>query len=200
MNRPNMQTIKTIAACALLASTMGVFAHEPGNHAPAGTHGAAHAAPAQQAWGITAPQGAKARTIDVAMTDAMRFEPAHIDVRQGETVRLRVHNRGQAMHELVLGTEASLAEHAQMMRSHPGMPHDAPYMAHVPPGQSGTIVWTFNRPGQFAFACLVAGHFEAGMVGTLTVRPAGSDRHGTAPARDHSAHSTPSTLQERTRP
>lgn len=179
---------------------MGAFAHEPGAHPPAGTHGAAHAAPAQQAWGIAAPQGAKARTIDVTMTDAMRFEPAHIDVRQGETVRLRVHNRGQAMHELVLGTDPSLAEHAQMMRSHPGMPHDAPYMAHVPPGRSGTILWTFNRPGQFAFACLVAGHFEAGMVGTLTVRPAGSDRPGRAPAHAHPAPATPSTSQERTHP
>jgi uncharacterized cupredoxin-like copper-binding protein len=39
----------------------------------------------------------------------------------------------------------------------------------VDAGQSGEIVWTFNRVGEFEFACLIAGHFQAGMVGTITV-------------------------------
>jgi len=43
----------------------------------------------------------------------------------------------------------------------------------VPPGRRGDIVWTFNRPGEFAFACLIAGHFEAGMRGTIRVNPKG---------------------------
>ena len=30
------------------------------------------------------------------------------------------------------------------------------------------MVWRFNRAGTFKFACLIAGHFEAGMVGTIT--------------------------------
>jgi uncharacterized cupredoxin-like copper-binding protein len=42
-------------------------------------------------------------------------------------------------------------------------------MAHVAPGRTGRIVWTFNRPGDFDFACLVAGHYQAGMVGRITV-------------------------------
>ena len=53
----------------------------------------------------------------------------------------------------------------------PDMEHDEPYMAHVPPGQSGAIVWNFNRPGDFQFACLIAGHFQSGMVGALRVAP-----------------------------
>ncbi|HLL12217.1 MAG TPA: plastocyanin, partial [Rubrivivax sp.] len=42
--------------------------------------------------------------------------------------------------------------------------------AHVQPGRRGDIVWQFTRAGEFQFACLVAGHFEAGMVGKLTVK------------------------------
>ena len=42
-------------------------------------------------------------------------------------------------------------------------------MAHVPPGKTGEIVWTFNRAGEFEFACLIAGHYQGGMVGTIKV-------------------------------
>jgi uncharacterized cupredoxin-like copper-binding protein len=42
-------------------------------------------------------------------------------------------------------------------------------MAHVPPGKSAQLVWNFNRPGEFEFACLIAGHYQAGMVGKLIV-------------------------------
>jgi uncharacterized cupredoxin-like copper-binding protein len=75
------------------------------------------------------------------------------------------------MHEMVLGTMQDLKEHAEMMKKHPGMEHDEPHMAHVAPGKTETIVWQFTRPGQFHYGCLVAGHFDAGMVGRLTVTP-----------------------------
>jgi uncharacterized cupredoxin-like copper-binding protein len=51
----------------------------------------------------------------------------------------------------------------------PTMEHDEPYMAHVAPGKTGEIIWTFNRAGQFEFACLIAGHYQAGMVGKIMV-------------------------------
>ena len=105
------------------------------------------------------------------MTDDMRFAPHKIEVREGETVRLRAENRGKVLHEIVLGTKADLDAHAEMMARHPGMEHDEPHMAHVAAGQRGDIVWTFNRPGTFDFACLIAGHYQAGMTGTITVRP-----------------------------
>jgi uncharacterized cupredoxin-like copper-binding protein len=52
------------------------------------------------------------------------------------------------------------------------MEHDEPYMAHVGPGKTGEIVWTFNRAGDFDFACLIAGHYQAGMVGKVKVAAA----------------------------
>ena len=103
------------------------------------------------------------------MTDKMRFTPDRIEVRQGETVRLVHRNGGQIMHEFVLGTKKDLDEHAELMKKFPGMEHDEPYMAHVGAGKSGEIVWNFNRPGEFDFACLIPGHYQAGMVGKVTV-------------------------------
>ena len=97
------------------------------------------------------------------------FAPDRIAVKLGETVRFVARNDGKVMHEFVIGTQAENAKHAEMMLKFPGMEHDEPYMAHVPPGKTGQIVWTFNRAGQFEFACLIAGHYQAGMVGTITV-------------------------------
>jgi uncharacterized cupredoxin-like copper-binding protein len=109
------------------------------------------------------------RTITVDMNDRMRFKPAELTVKQGETIQFRVRNSGSAMHEMVLGTMAGLKEHAELMKKHPGMEHEEPYMAHVAPGKIETLVWEFTKPGEFYYGCLVPGHFEAGMVGKLTV-------------------------------
>jgi uncharacterized cupredoxin-like copper-binding protein len=110
------------------------------------------------------------RTIQVGMADTMRFTPAAIVVRRGETIRFVVRNDGKVMHEMVLGTDKAIAEHAAMMRSHPGMAHADASMAHVKAGGSGEIVWQFTRAGDFRFACLQPGHFEAGMTGSITVK------------------------------
>jgi len=99
----------------------------------------------------------------------MRFTPERIDVRLGETVRFIVRNRGKVMHEFVIGTKKENEAHAALMLKFPGMEHDEPYMAHVAPGRQGQIVWTFNRPGEFEFACLIAGHYQAGMRGRIVV-------------------------------
>lgn len=125
----------------------------------------------QTDWGIAGKPARVTRTIKIDMTDAMRFTPDKITVKQGETVRFIVANKGRMRHEMVIGTPEKLVEHAALMRKFPGMQHDAPNLAHVAPGKTGEIVWNFNRLGAFEFACLVAGHYEAGMRGTLTVTP-----------------------------
>lgn len=109
------------------------------------------------------------RTVVVDMNDNMRFNPPQLTVQQGETVRFRVKNSGKVLHEMVLGTMEDLKAHADMMRKHPGMEHDEPYMTHVRPGKTQTMVWQFTQPGEFHYACLIPGHFEAGMVGRITV-------------------------------
>lgn len=123
----------------------------------------------QKAFGIAGDATAVSKTITFRMTDAMRFEPDRITVKQGETIRFVLSNHGKQMHEFVLGTKEELDEHAALMQKFPNMEHDEPYMAHVQPGNTGTVIWTFNRAGEFDFACLIAGHYQAGMVGKVTV-------------------------------
>jgi uncharacterized cupredoxin-like copper-binding protein len=123
----------------------------------------------QTAWGIAGDAKNVRRTIEITMLDAMRFTPEAIDVRRGETIRLGMKNSGQLLHELVIGTREELDRHAALMAKFPSMEHDEAYMAHVAPGETGEIVWTFNRAGTFHFACLIPGHYESGMVGRIKV-------------------------------
>lgn len=110
------------------------------------------------------------RTIRFTMSDKMRFDPSQITVKQGETVRFIVRNNGKLLHEMVFGTPQELKEHAEQMKKFPDMEHDEPYMAHVSPGKTEEIVWQFTKAGEFDFACLIAGHFDAGMIGKIVVR------------------------------
>lgn len=155
-----------IALAALAAPR--AFAHGDKTHKPL----AAPVKREQKDWGIAGSAKLARRRIEVRMTDAMRFTPDRISLRQGETVRFVVHNGGRMLHEFVIGTKAENAAHAELMKKFPDMEHDEPWMAHVPPGQTGELVWHFNRAGEFEFACLIAGHYQAGMVGTIVVEPA----------------------------
>jgi uncharacterized cupredoxin-like copper-binding protein len=125
----------------------------------------------EKAFGREGDPNSVTRTITVDMDDRMRFTPGDITVKRGQTVRFRVKNSGKALHEMVLGTMQELKAHAEMMKKHPGMEHDEPYMAHVAPGKTETFVWQFTKPGEFYYGCLVPGHFEAGMLGKVKVTP-----------------------------
>lgn len=109
------------------------------------------------------------RTVAIALTDAMRFTPSSMSVRRGETVRFRLTNGGKLPHEFVLGTKQELDEHAAMMRQMPDMVHTDANSARLAPGQSAEIVWQFSTSGTFLYACLVPGHWEAGMQGSVAV-------------------------------
>ncbi len=125
---------------------------------------------AHDAFGHPGDPAKASRTIDVAMSDDMRFTPANFAVKRGETIRFVVHNRGAAEHEMVIGTDATLREHAKEMRAMPGMDHSDPNVVRVKPGEDGELTWRFDRAGRFSVACLVPGHYEAGMKGEVVVR------------------------------
>lgn len=155
--------VLTVTAWAMMS--FAALAHEGETH-----QRAAPAEKEQMDWGIVGDAKAARRTIRMTMADDMRFTPDRIEVKLGETVRIVVKNAGRMQHEFVLGTRKELEEHAALMRKFPGMVHDEPYMAHVAPGKSVALVWAFNRAGDFDFACLVPGHYEAGMKGAITVK------------------------------
>jgi uncharacterized cupredoxin-like copper-binding protein len=113
------------------------------------------------------------RTIEVTMEETddgkMLYRPAAIEVKAGQTVRLAVRNAGETEHEFVLDTHDEIMAHKMAMEESPAMRHDEPNSVRLAPGQSGNIVWRFTAAGTLTFACLIPGHFEAGMRGDVTV-------------------------------
>jgi uncharacterized cupredoxin-like copper-binding protein len=154
-----------VLVCGLALIAQQAFAH--GDAHPKKTD--APTVKEQKAWGIAGDVKPGLRTIRFVMNDKMRFDPDRIMVQEGETLRFVIKNNGKLMHEFVIGTKQELDEHAALMKKFPKMEHDEPYMAHVQPGKTGEIVWTFNHVGEFDFACLIAGHYDAGMVGKIKV-------------------------------
>jgi uncharacterized cupredoxin-like copper-binding protein len=163
-----MHSFKAVALAATLLAAGMATAHEKSAHE--------HAVPPydatqveEHAFGRQGDPKQVTRTITVDMSDGMRFTPSSLRVKRGTTVRFVVRNRGATLHEMVIGAPADLDEHAALMRKHPGMEHDEPQMAHVKPGARGEIVWQFSQAGEFRFACLILGHYEAGMIGKVVV-------------------------------
>jgi uncharacterized cupredoxin-like copper-binding protein len=165
----NPPWITRLGAAALLLAGTIASAHGPGGH------GARHAEGSypvvQTEFGIAGPRKQVRRTVIVDLDDRMRFTPSSVEVQEGDTIRFVLRNQGKMRHEWVLGTDAGLKQHAELMRRQPGMEHDELHMVHLDPGQTDELVWTFNRVGRFGFACLIPGHFEAGMAGSVVVAP-----------------------------
>ena len=152
-----MKLLIHTAFLALVLAASPAFSHSPQD-----THS-----------GLTGKPGDPARisrTVAVSMSDAMRFTPSKIAVKRGETVRFLVKNSGQLKHEMVLGTVVELKEHAELMRKFPMMEHADPNQVVVEPGKTGELIWKFTKAGKVDFACLQPGHFEAGMMGQVTIR------------------------------
>ena len=163
---------------AVLALTpIAVYAHDAEHHGmmPGMMHEMAaggHEEDGGHAQAVGGPGDAKkvSRAIQVVMSDDMKFTPASIEVKRGESIRFLVRNAGSIKHEMVIGTMAELKQHAALMRRFPGMEHSDPNMITLDPGESGELIWQFTKAGRFDFACLQPGHFEAGMIGEVLVK------------------------------
>lgn len=163
----NIKFAFPIAAALALSSTLAL-AHGDEEHAVARKYEASKVEPTD--FGQEGNPGKVTKTVKVDMTDNMRFTPAAVKVRRGDTVKFVVHNDGKVLHEMVLGTRQAIQAHAALMKKFPEMEHADSNMAHVKPGRSGEIVWQFTKAGEFQFACLQPGHYEAGMVGKVVVK------------------------------
>lgn len=163
------RTVLQLVALAMLAAANPAFAHGDNRHAAANKRYDA-ATVVNTAYGREGDPKKAKRVIRLTMTDAFRYTPAEISVKRGETVKFIAHNGGKQLHEMVLGTPDELRAHAELMKKFPEMEHADANMTHVKPGANGEIVWQFTQPGEFQFACLLPGHFEAGMVGKVSVK------------------------------
>jgi len=169
---------KSICILALVVAPAGALAAEEKHGA---SHGAAHDMPGMRhdTPGMSHDMGTAgrpgdpakvSRTVEIVMSDDLRFTPARVQVKAGETLRFFLRNAGSGEHDMAIGPSADLKAHAEMMRAQPHMKHAAPNMARVAPGRRGGIVWQFTQAGTVDFACLVPGHYEGGMRGVIEVR------------------------------
>jgi uncharacterized cupredoxin-like copper-binding protein len=156
--------MKNIIIALALASLAG-SALASGNHA--GGHGE------KLAVGEPGDKTKATQTIRVTMKETddgkMIFQPAVIKVRKGQTVKISLKNAGGTDHEFVLDQEDKIMEHKAIMEKFPEMEHADPNSIRLAAGASGEIVWKFSNDGEFKFACLIPGHYEAGMHGDVSV-------------------------------
>jgi uncharacterized cupredoxin-like copper-binding protein len=133
------------------------------------------------------------RSVAIQMDDQMRFTPSKVDVREGETIRFVVRNAGHTAHEMVLGSEEDIRAHAQAMQQGAGQAnghsHGTGAAITLAAGQTGELVVKFDQAITWQMACLIPGHYEAGMRGTIQVSEAVSAQAAPkAAAHDHSTH------------
>jgi uncharacterized cupredoxin-like copper-binding protein len=155
------------------------------NASASGSHSDGHNNPV----GVKGEASAVSRTVEVNMVDNF-YEPEVISVSTGETIRFKIKNSGELVHEFNIGTAAMHADHQKemmmmvehgaleadrinhdMMKMDMGggktMTHDDPNSVLLEPGQEAEIIWKFSDPVQLEFACNVPGHYEAGMMGSI---------------------------------
>lgn len=150
------RTIRIAAALAVLLPAMGVRVLAHDNHA-------------SYAAGEPGDPKKPSREIVVEMGDRY-YRPKQLQVKRGEQVRFVLRNDGYEDHEFLLDTTEANLKHAEAMRKNPGMEHGEPNGVQLAPKKSGEILWKFTKAGTFEFACLIAGHREAGMIGTVVVK------------------------------
>lgn len=148
-----------------LLAALAILATPAASLADAG-HGA-------RAYGEPGNPKKPARVIQITMRETdqkMEFVPSRIEIRKGEQVRFVLRNNGELDHEIVLATLEENLKHAVEMAKNPDMEHDDPNARRLTPKADGEIVWRFTRAGQFDFSCLIPGHRESGMFGTIIVK------------------------------
>lgn len=114
-----------------------------------------------------------ARIVQVAMSEAsgkMMFIPDRVEIKLGEQIKFVLRNNGELDHEFILATPVENLKHAEEMKKNPEMEHDDPNGKRIGPKKSNEIVWKFSKAGEFEYGCLIPGHREAGMIGTIVVK------------------------------
>lgn len=151
--------MKAILAAAALAAGVAGLAH-------------GHAGHEETDYGKPGDPGKPARLVQVVMREAdgrMLFQPDRLTIRKGEQVRFLLRNNGALEHEFVVATLADNLKHMKEMEKNPDMEHDDPNAKRLKPRATGEIVWHFTKAGTFDFSCLIPGHRESGMFGTIVV-------------------------------
>jgi uncharacterized cupredoxin-like copper-binding protein len=163
-----------LAAAALLVPAASLHRHALAHGPHSDGHGAGHGHAGHGfAAGEPGDSRKAGRVIEIIMREGagtMTFSPDRIELRRGEQVKLVLKNAGELSHELLIDSPANNARHKIEMEKNPDMEHAEPNGRRVEPRQSAELVWRFTKAGTFEFACLIPGHYEAGMKGIVVVK------------------------------
>ena len=157
----HMKKFLTLAFLALLAAGNPALADSGHDHSE------------ELVYGEPGDPSKPARMVLIAMRetkDGMSFVPNQIKIKAGEQVKFVIRNTGELDHELVFADLESNLKHGVEMAKNPDMEHDDLNAARVAPKKVGEIVWKFTNAGEFDFSCLIPGHRESGMFGTIIVQ------------------------------
>ena len=114
-----------------------------------------------------------ARIVQITMNEGdgkMMYVPDRVEIKRGEQIKFVLRNNGALDHEFILATTAENLKHAEEMKKNPEMEHDDPNAKRLAPKKTNEVVWRFTKAGEFEFGCLIPGHREAGMIGTVVVK------------------------------
>lgn len=120
------------------------------------------------------------RTVLIIANDT-KFNLKKIQVKNGETIRFVIKNKGELVHEMTIGTpdiqQAHQAEMLKMMEEghlmadmlHGNMNHSHGNSVLVGPGKKAELIWKFHKGASVEFGCNVPGHYLAGMKGHFVI-------------------------------
>jgi uncharacterized cupredoxin-like copper-binding protein len=152
-------SLKTALVAAVLVGGLSGIAH-------------GHGEERETVYGKPGDPKKPARIVQVVMREQdgrMIFVRDKLRVRKGEQIRFQLRNSGEVDHEFVVATLEENLKHMKEMEKNPDMEHDDPNARRLKPKTNGELVWQFTKAGTFDFSCLIPGHREAGMFGTIVV-------------------------------
>ena len=129
------------------------------------------------------------RVIEVKMYDNF-YEPNEIKIKKGETIKFKVYNFGELVHEFNIATKKMHLKHQsemvklveneilladkidkkkmkEMAKKDQSMSHSHANSVLLEPNEDGEIIWKFNTEAKLEAACNIPGHYETGMIAKI---------------------------------
>ena len=129
------------------------------------------------------------RVIEVKMYDNF-YEPNEIKIKKGETIKFKVYNFGELVHEFNIATKKMHLKHQpemvklveneilladkidkkkmkEMAKKDQSMNHSHANSVLLEPNKEGEIIWKFNTEAKLEAACNIPGHYETGMIAKI---------------------------------
>jgi len=129
------------------------------------------------------------RVIEIKMYDNF-YEPNEIKIKKGETIKFKVYNFGEFVHEFNIATKKMHLKHQpemmklveneillgdkidkkkmkEMAKKDHSMSHSHANSVLLEPNEDGEIIWKFNTEAKLEAACNIPGHYETGMIAKI---------------------------------